>query len=167
MSNQNPVHNDTSTAPDALILPTDAAHACDAVPQRWLGDIVKDVNRFRGDPEKVRTSHASVVDFRGVQIHSRYGKAEELRAIIKFIAPIPEWSLKNVRSIFIDSKAGNVLTVTLAKGLDEDDGFIIVKQFEAGNWLNYTSSYNITFESEGKEEQSAGRYADIELPALF
>lgn len=80
------------------------------VPRRPEEEISRDAERYRGDREKVRTSAITALEWEGVALISRYGKADEYELMIDMVEAIKARAC-SVAHIFCDSKAGSTFDV--------------------------------------------------------
>ena len=69
---------------------------------------------YRGDDEKVPTTSISSVNFKGVNISSRYGKAHELQVMKDVISKIDPKTLSLIKQVWCDSKATAVYSVDMS-----------------------------------------------------
>jgi hypothetical protein len=79
---------------------------------------------FHGDTEKVPTTTIKRLVHRGVEIASRYRKADEFETMVKVIEAVPEWAQARIRSVLCDSKCGSCYSVQLRRW-DDGDAWLI------------------------------------------
>jgi hypothetical protein len=62
---------------------------------------------WRGDHEKVRTTSLKSLKVRGVELTSRYGKAEEFETMAAVLSLMPYYVVEGIKSVFCNSKTGS------------------------------------------------------------
>lgn len=73
---------------------------------------------FMGDPEKIPTTSIGGLVHRGVSLTSRYGKADDYRAMMRIVDALREEDARAVSAVFCDSKAGSCYA--LRADVDDD-----------------------------------------------
>jgi hypothetical protein len=71
--------------------------------------------RYRGDTDKVATTTLPGLMVCGVDIISRYGKADELEAMRAMVLALPAQLRAEVAEVWCDSKASHCYTVTVRR----------------------------------------------------
>src|SRR5215813_7312497 len=69
--------------------------------------------KFRGDTEKIATAGFNDINVRGVIVSSRYGKADELETMAKFVQRLTVDQVGQVATIWCDSKATCCCSIVL------------------------------------------------------
>lgn len=72
--------------------------------------------RWGGSVEKVATTALRITTYRGVDLHSRYGKADEVQTMADMVDALPAHVAWTVGAIAFDSKSG-VIEVTAECGM--------------------------------------------------
>jgi hypothetical protein len=72
--------------------------------------------RLRGDDEKMPTTAVNPITRRGVVLISRYSKADELETMAKMVEAMPPAMVRDVLSVFCDSKIGHCYRVKMRWG---------------------------------------------------
>ena len=80
-----------------LIVPTFEPEVIQAAARRW-----------GGSAEKIATTALRITTHRGVDLNSRYGKADEVQTMADMVDALPEHVAWTVTSIAYDSKAGTI-----------------------------------------------------------
>lgn len=75
--------------------------------------IAAGARHFRGDTEKVATTSFGRIDLDGVEIRSRYGKADEIDLMGAMVTAVSRANRRLIRSIFCDSKASHSFEIHL------------------------------------------------------
>jgi hypothetical protein len=70
---------------------------------------------WRGDHEKVRTTSLKSLKVRGVELTSRYGKAEEFETMAAVLSLMPYYVVEGIKSVFCNSKTAQRLGEAFAR----------------------------------------------------
>lgn len=73
---------------------------------------------FSGDPEKMRTSPFDSVTVDGIEITSRYTKADEFDLMARVVSMLRSDDRRKIASMWCDSKATHTYSVTMRRGHD-------------------------------------------------
>jgi hypothetical protein len=73
---------------------------------------------YHGDIEKVPTTTINTLSVCGIELSSRYSKADEFETMTKVIHALPPWARQEIKSIFCDSKCGSDYLVILHRWCD-------------------------------------------------
>jgi hypothetical protein len=94
--------------------------------------------QYRGDDEKVATTSIKLLIVAGIEISSRYDKANELELMRRIVLALP--LACGVKSMFCDSKAGHCFSVVLRRW-DEQMARAIASDMEHAVML-YAGGHN-------------------------
>ncbi len=136
---------------DTLLLHERTARlACDAIPLRPFSDIIEECELQRcGDMALVKTALVRTIGFREIMLTSPTSDANELRMMIKLIAPMPRYIVDYVQGIRTDNENGRFV-VTLVRKMTEQERGAVIEQFRASR--NAIGEFPIGFESTDSRE---------------
>jgi hypothetical protein len=103
----------------------------DKIIPRHESEVVETIARkqWRGDDEKVARTSVDVVIAAGVEIRSRYGKADELDTMATMVYQLSPGLSGHIKSLFCNSKYGHSYSVVLREW-NEDGAWIIAHELE-------------------------------------
>jgi hypothetical protein len=116
---------------------------------RFEPEVVDKVARklWRGDHEKVPTTSLKSLTIRGVELTSRYGKAEEFETMAAVLSLMPYYVVEGIKGVFCNSKMGSHYSIEPRYPLSHEAAQRLGEAF-ARACLATVGGYNFIFVSD-------------------